>query len=73
MYELIQSTSFSRWLGGLKDLSALARIEIRLQRMEEGNLGDVKPVGNGISEARIHCGPGYRLYFIKRKTTFSCC
>lgn len=69
MYELIQSTSFSRWLGNLKDLSALARIEIRLQRMGEGNLGDVKPVGNGISEARIHYGPGYRLYFIKRKTT----
>lgn len=53
----------------LKDYNAKARINIRIRRIEEGNLGDVKSVGNGISEIRIDYGPGYRLYLTKRGQT----
>ena len=65
MYEVIQSAEFAKWLGSLKDLRAKTVIDARLAYIEKGNLGDVKPVGEGISEARIHYGAGYRLYFIK--------
>lgn len=53
----------------LKDYNAKARINIRIRRIEEGNLGDVKSVGNGVSEIRIDYGPGYRLYLTKRGQT----
>lgn len=59
-----QSSHFSRWFSGLRDLQAQARILTRIGRMEQGNLGDAKPVGKGIHEARIDYGAGYRLYFI---------
>lgn len=57
---------FADWLYGLKDRDARSRILIRIKRFEQGNLGDVKPVGEGVSEARLKYGPGYRLYFIQR-------
>jgi putative addiction module killer protein len=69
MVEIIQSDTFKRWLSGIKDRNARMRIHIRLDRMTQGNLGDIKPLGNGLSEARIDYGPGYRLYFVRRGTS----
>ena len=66
MIEVRQTAAFSRWLGGLSDTRARLRIAARLRRAEDGNLGDVKPVGEGVSEMRIAYGPGYRLYFVSR-------
>lgn len=51
------------WLGALPDRQAKARIVVRVNRMAGGNLGDVKPVGDGVWKARIDYGPGYRLYY----------
>jgi putative addiction module killer protein len=66
MLEVRQSAVFTTWLAKLRDRNAVARIVARLRRFELGNLGDVKAVGEGVSEARIDYGPGYRLYFVKR-------
>lgn len=66
MVEMIQSNAFNQWLAGLRDSNAKARIQIRLRRLSLGNPGDVKPVGDGISELRIDYGPGYRVYYMKR-------
>jgi putative addiction module killer protein len=66
MFEILQSETFQRWLSGLKDRQAVARIHARLGRAASGNLGDTKPVRGGISEMRIDHGPGYRLYFMRR-------
>ena len=61
--EIIKSAAFDRWLMRLRDVRARARIQMRLDRLALGNPGDVKPVGEGISEMRIDYGPGYRVYF----------
>ena len=66
MVELIRSGTFDLWLAGLADRQARARILSRLDRLAAGNPGDVKPVGEGISEMRIDHGPGYRVYFMRR-------
>ena len=66
MFELVKSATFDTWFRGLRDVRARARIAARLDRMADGNFGDVKPVGHGISELRIDYGPGYRVYFILR-------
>ncbi len=66
MIELIRSATFDRWLSGLRDRRAMARIAARLDRMAAGNPGDVQPVGEGVSELRINYGPGYRVYFIQQ-------
>ena len=66
MFELRQTTRFATWLAGLRDDRARARILKRLDRARDGNLGDVAPVGEGVSEMRIFYGPGYRVYFIQR-------
>ncbi len=60
---------FEAWLEGLRDRQARARIKKRLDRVELGNLGDVKPVGEGVSELRVDYGPGYRIYFAQVGTT----
>jgi len=66
MIEVIQSETFARWLGKLKDRTAIMRINARIRRLTEtGNFGDVKPLREGVSEMRIDHGPGYRLYFIQ--------
>src|SRR5699024_10154637 len=66
MVELIRSSLFDRWLTGLRDRRARARIAARLDRLAMGNPGDVKPVGGGISELHINYGPGYRVYYMTR-------
>lgn len=66
MTELIRSAIFDRWLSGLRDRRAVARIAARLDRLAGGNPGDAQPVGDGVSELRINYGPGYRVYFIQR-------
>ena len=66
MFEIIKSDTFDRWLIGLKDRQVRLRVQARVDRLSEGNPGDVKPVGGGISELRIDFGPGYRVYFMKR-------
>lgn len=66
MLEVIQSETFSRWLGKLKDRAAIMRINARLRRViETGNFGDVRLVREGVSEMRIDYGPGYRIYYIQ--------
>lgn len=61
-----QTDAFAKWLRKLKDHEARARIILRINRFKHGNLGDVKSVGEGVREARIDYGPGYRLYFVER-------
>ena len=65
MVKIVWSETFDRWLGGLGDRRAVARIIQRLERVAKGLLGDVRSVGEGVSEMRIHYGPGYRLYYIR--------
>ena len=69
MPEVRQTEVFARWLGSLRDRQARARIQARIDRLEIGNPGDVKPVGGGVSEMRIDYGPGYRVYFVERGAT----
>jgi putative addiction module killer protein len=66
LIEVRQTTRFATWLAGLRDDRAKARILKRLDRAKAGNLGDVAPVGDGVSEMRIFHGPGYRVYFVHR-------
>ena len=69
MIELKQTETFRKWRLRLKDEQARALIASRLDRLSFGHAGDVKPVGQGISELRIHYGPGYRIYLQKRGNT----
>jgi putative addiction module killer protein len=66
MIEIRKTETFAKWLDGLDDIRARARILVRIERLAAGNPGDVKPVGEGVSELRIDYGPGYRIYYIKR-------
>lgn len=66
MIVIEQTEAFRRWLARLKDKRGKASILIRIQRLAGGHAGDVAPVGDGISEMRIHVGPGYRVYFLQR-------
>lgn len=61
-----QTETFSAWLKDLRDLRGKAKIVARIQRLEDGNPGDVAAVGDGVSEMRIHFGAGYRVYFVNR-------
>lgn len=61
--EKVETSSFRRWLRKLKDETSRARIVARVNRLAEGLPGDIKPVGQGVSELRIHIGPGYRVYY----------
>ena len=64
-FQLIESESFRRWFDRLRDPEAVARIDARLTRVTVGNLGEVRNLGSGLLEMRIHYGPGYRIYFIR--------
>lgn len=66
MYEFKLSDEFRNWLRDLGDAIAKARIVARIRAAESGNFGDVAPVGDGVSEMRVHVGPGYRLYYLRR-------
>jgi putative addiction module killer protein len=67
--QIVQSDVFTAWLDNVKDERAAARIVTRIRRMEIGNAGDVRSVGDGVSEIRIDYGPGYRVYFARRGRT----
>ena len=66
MLDVRQTEDYARWFDGLRDRNAKARITTRIQRLSQGNPGDVKPVGEGVSELRLNYGPGYRVYFVSR-------
>lgn len=68
MHTILRTGEFDAWLDGLADERAKARIAVRILSAEKGNFGDCAPVGNGISEMRVHYGPGYRVYFARRGT-----
>ena len=63
MIEIRKTERFAKWIDGLDDIRARARILARIERLTTGNPGDVKPVGEGVSELRIDYGPGYRVYY----------
>ena len=64
--EMQQTPAFAEWFDDLRDRKAKSKIAARIARIELGLMGDIKPVGDGVSEARIDFGPGYRLYFTRR-------
>lgn len=67
MVMIQRTTRFARWLKGLRDRRAVAKVMVRIDRLAGGNPGDVKPVGEGVSEMRIDHGPGYRVYYAQRR------
>ena len=69
MYEVRQTEIYAKWEQSLRDSIARAAITARIVRLSKGNFGDVKPVGDGVSELRIHYGPGSRVYFQQRGST----
>ena len=69
MFEVQEAETYSKWFNELRDTQARARIVSRVRRLSLGNLGDVAPVGDGVSELRIHYGPGYRVYVMQRGST----
>ena len=68
-YEVVKSATFLNWLKGLRDRSARARIAVRIDRIEEGNFGDHRSVGGGVSEVRVNVGQGFRIYYTIRGRT----
>lgn len=66
MNSILTTEVFDAWFADLKDMQAMRRVQARIDRAEDGNFGDCEPVGEGVSEMRIHYGPGYRVYFVKR-------
>jgi len=69
--EIRQTDEYSRWFDRLRDRKARFRILTRIRRLSIGNAGDVRPVGEGVSELRIDYGPGYRVYFIQKGTVLA--
>ena len=70
MPKVVRTEEFSLWVKGLRDARARAKVLLRIDRLELGNPGDVAPVGEGVSELRIHYGPGYRVYIVQRGEEF---
>ena len=73
MLAIRKTALFERWLDGLRDGGGRARVLVRIERLAAGNAGDVRPVGEGVSELRVDYGPGYRVYFTRRGATLCCC
>ena len=69
MLEIRKTDIFAKWLDELRDIRARARVQARIERFAAGNPGDVKPVGEGVSEMRIDYGSGYRVYYVIRGRT----
>ncbi|MCY3737658.1 MAG: type II toxin-antitoxin system RelE/ParE family toxin [Gemmatimonadaceae bacterium] len=69
MLEVRRTEVYASWLDGLRDVRARARVLVRVERLAAGNPGDVRPVGEGVSEIRIDYGPGYRVYFKRQGRT----
>jgi putative addiction module killer protein len=69
MFEIFRSSDFDQWLTGLRDAKSKARILLRLRQAASGHFGDCNSVGDGISEMRVHIGPGYRIYFMRTGST----
>ncbi len=69
MFTLVRSSLFDEWLSALKDQKGKARILARLTSAAHGNFGDCEAVGEGVSEMRIHIGPGYRVYYVRNGAT----
>ena len=67
MYTINETNEFSDWLSAMRDIRARARIVSRIKSAGHGNFGDCEPVGEGVSEMRIHIGAGYRVYFTQRE------
>lgn len=65
MIQIRKTDVFAEWINGLRDLQGRARIQVRIERLALGLVGDAKPVGEGVCELRINCGPGYRVYYKK--------
>lgn len=63
MYSILTTEQFDTWFKDIRDRKAKTLVQVRIDRMENGNFGDCQPVGNGVSELRIHYGAGYRVYF----------
>lgn len=70
MLEIRETEVYQQWFNRLRDRQAKVRIDVRIRRLALGNPGDVKPVGQGVSELRINYGPGYRIYFMQRGDQF---
>ncbi|MBX9612012.1 MAG: type II toxin-antitoxin system RelE/ParE family toxin [Burkholderiales bacterium] len=68
MFSIKRTDEFSFWLDGLRDRAVKQRLIARLRKAMLGNLGDVRPVGQGVSEMREHFGPGWRMYYLQRGT-----
>lgn len=66
MVEIRKTDVFVKWLDGLRDIRVRSRVLVRIERLAAGNPGNVKPVGEGVSELRIDYGPGYRVYFVRQ-------
>lgn len=66
MLEIRETSAYAAWFSALRDRSAKARIDIRIRRLSLGNAEDIRSVGEGVSELRIHYGPGYRIYLKKQ-------
>ena len=71
MIEVRETEPFAEWFAELRDERARAKILARIRRLSLGNAGDAAPVGEGVSEMRIHYGPGYRVYFVQRGETLA--